>query len=153
MSDQQAIYQVWHDLGFPSRGIRCLLGLDRDSLFPQDHAHVANVRAGSLEQAFELTRDKGSMPDGAEHWQPWEENPEVEILVMPWRSTSGGDVIVDPQGNEHRVERQGFDYVEASQRGKYRLHDILRVMIKARPGDNILCSLEPPDIFVPPIER
>jgi hypothetical protein len=131
MNDKTAVYQVWHDLGFPSRGIRYVLGLDRDSLFPQDHAHVANVRAGSLEQVFELTRDKGSMLE-AEHWQPWEENPEVEILVMPSRSTSAGDVIVDPQGNEHRIETQGFDYWKACKRGKYKHHEILGVMAKAR---------------------
>ncbi len=132
MRDKPNVYQVWHDDKWPGSHIRHSLGLGPEPPFPQSYIHVANVRANSLEQVWELTKDKGSMTDWELSWQPWEENREVEVLVMPCRSTSAGDVIVDPQGNEHRVKREGFDYVEASQQGNYTLQAILDVMEKTR---------------------
>ena len=130
-SEKPEVYQVWHDNHWPGSRARHVIGCP-PSPFPQGFTHVANVRANNLEQAFGLTKDKGSMAAGAESWQPWEENPEVEVLVMPRRSTSADDVIVDPKRKEHRVVTEGFDYWEACQGGKYTLFEIIAVMAKAR---------------------
>jgi hypothetical protein len=145
-----SVYQVWHDPAFPSSCIRQAMGLEPERVFPDDFMHVANVEAESLEEVWELVSDKGNMVDGADKWECWEENAAVEVLVMPWRSTSAGDVIVTPDGEAYRVQTGGFDYEEASQ-GKYRLHDILRVMIRARKklSTALQDGLQPPDIFDP----
>ena len=89
-------YQVWHITDYA----RALLNWFRDagdSVFPEAYTRVATVEADSLDQVFALT-NHGE--------KPWQENPGV--VGTDARSTSVGDVIVDPRGRPYRVENTGF---------------------------------------------
>lgn len=102
--EKAAVFQVWHDHHWPESYLSHVLGGCPEPPFPQSYTHVANVRADSLAQAVELTTDKGHFLDP----ELWQKNPEVEVLVLAPRETTIGDVIVDPQGQAHRVVQQGF---------------------------------------------
>ncbi len=96
---EEGEYQVWHisDYG------RALLDWHRDAgdaAFPGAYTRVATVEADSLDQVFALTNH------GENSWQ---ENPGV--VGIGTRSTSVGDVIVDPLGRPYRVENTGFSEV------------------------------------------
>jgi hypothetical protein len=73
------------------------------SRFPADYKLVADVEAGTLEEAFALTQHID---------QNWAKNPGVhpghDALVGECRSTSVGDVIVDEDGRVWRCELIGW---------------------------------------------
>jgi hypothetical protein len=109
-------YQVWQDRGWPQSWIDQMFG-GPSSRFPEDYMHVANVPAASLEEAVALTTDTGHLlkPEVNPLWQPWDRNDGVQALLLPLhaRDTDAGDVIVNPQGQAYRVERQGFTEIGA----------------------------------------
>jgi hypothetical protein len=108
-SAEPGLYQVWHDAGYPESRIRQLTG-GPAPVFPDDYVHVANVQAGSLEEAQRLTTHDGGLLDGTN--KSWLKNPEAEALAFAPRSTDAGDVIVDPKGVAYRCERSGFHRIE-----------------------------------------
>jgi hypothetical protein len=108
-------YQVWHDRGWPQSRIDQMLDGWPPSAFLADYFHAADVRAGSLQEAVQLTTSKGHLLNG-DH-QPWDTNEAVRSYTpKPFvpRDTDTGDVIVDPQGLTYRVERDGFSEVKAA---------------------------------------
>ena len=111
-------YQVWQDRGWPQSRINQMLGGWPPSRFPEEYVHVANVQAEGLDQAVALTTDTGDFlaGDGQLPWQPWSSKEGVQALVKrPFaRDTDIGDVIVDPQGQAHRVEGKGFSAIGAT---------------------------------------
>ena len=108
-------YQVWHDRDWPQSRINQMLGGWPPSQFPQDYFHAADVHADSLLEAVQLTTGKGHVLEG-DH-QPWDGHQGVRSYTpKPFvpRDTSEGDVVVDPQGQAHRYDGQGFSEVEAT---------------------------------------
>lgn len=78
--------------------------------FPEDYTHIAVVEANSLGKAFELTNsDDRDWID-----KRGVKQARVEGLDTVPRSTSIGDVIVDPEGQAHRVNSGGFERIESS---------------------------------------
>jgi hypothetical protein len=77
------------------------MAFDEDDLgeFPQDFVLVAKVQTDDLDVAFEKTNTINKY---------WWENEGVEALVTKTRSTSVGDVMVDPEGKRHLVASAGF---------------------------------------------
>lgn len=90
-------YEVWHDKN-PSFGFG-----GKTCKFPKDYEHVANVEARSLDHAFELTNH---IDDG------WQKNKGVETLADQARSTSVGDIIVDPENKKWRCDMIGWTQLE-----------------------------------------
>jgi hypothetical protein len=105
-------YEVWHDIDAPHSTIAAMIDGELPR-FPEVFAHVASVHAESLQQAVELTNHKMDLNEPASKWVSWQKNPGVEALVEIPRSTMLGDVIVDPRGHAHRVERAGFKEIAA----------------------------------------
>ena len=66
--------------------------------FPEAYTRQARVEAKALEEAARLTTHID---------RPWQENPGVEGMDGA-RSTTIGDVIVDPSGQPHLLEGDGF---------------------------------------------
>jgi hypothetical protein len=91
MSDKTERYEVWQ-ADLPRRPGEPPLD------FPEAYSRVAMVETIGLDEAFLLTRHID---------RPWQENPGV-IGTDGARSTAPGDVIVDPSGQPHLVERGGF---------------------------------------------
>lgn len=67
--------------------------------WPDAYEPVAIVNCTELDVAYELTNHIDCS---------WQENEEVEALKDRARSTSVGDVILDPKGRVHRVASFGF---------------------------------------------
>lgn len=118
-------YEVWHarDL-FAAGAIGRVMGMPPQE-FPDDYEKVADVLARDLDQVFALTNHTDTS---------WQDNPGVSTNVAEARSTSDGDVIVDPEGRPHRVEPTGFEQLvprssydrmlsEAAEAGKHRTKD------------------------------
>jgi hypothetical protein len=115
--DPVAVYQVWHDAGWPERAsLNARFGVETP--FPQGFLHVADVQAASLGQAVALTTGGGDSrePGGAGSWRPWETKAGVRALapLAQTRDTERGDVIVDPQGQPYRYDGGGFTAIEAA---------------------------------------
>ena len=111
-----AEHQVWHDRGWPQSRLDQMLGGCPPSAFPADYFHAADVRAGSLREAVQLTTSEGHLLNGGH--QPWDTNKDVRSYTpKPFvpRDTDTGDVIVDPQGVAYRVEGHGFNEVKATE--------------------------------------
>ena len=100
-------YVVWHFEPSPLRGDAAQVMRFTAEAFRrywpdvegQTYRAVAEVDATSLNEVYRLT----NTIDG-----PWVENPGVRATVRPCRSTSVGDVIVDPCGVAHGVAPVGF---------------------------------------------
>lgn len=95
------LYQVFHFE--PPRGLA-----DRLRFTPRafrtrwpgpDYVPVATVEAATLEGVYRLTNNITT---------PWSENAGVLPAAPRLRSTSVGDVIVDPEGVAHGVDTGGF---------------------------------------------
>ncbi len=96
------IHQVWHANNlFAASHLGSLFGI-REPEFPTEYQLVAHVHAGDLEQVFALTNHGD---------QDWAKNDGVQSVADDARSTSVGDVIVDPEGRPHRVEPMGFEEI------------------------------------------
>ena len=97
------MYQVWHanEHAFAAMRIGESLGM-RQPEFPMDYQLVAHVRAQDLDQVFALTNHGD---------EDWTRNAGVQSVTDGARSTSVGDVIVDPEGRPHRVESMGFEEI------------------------------------------
>lgn len=88
-----SVYEVWQ-----ARSPSFSLTAVHPEFSSEKYELVARVECQHLGEAFELTNT-------IDH--PWWENEGVEVLVRS-RSTSVGDVIVDPDGQRHRCEPVGW---------------------------------------------
>jgi hypothetical protein len=79
-----ARYEVFHAI-MPN------YGLGPHPRWPDAYQLVVSVEARNLEEVFELTN-------------LWPETPRIRYLVRDPRSTSVGDVVVDPHGRAYRCE-------------------------------------------------
>jgi hypothetical protein len=92
--DHNANFQIWqaHDPSAAAAGW---------SAFPADYRRAIDVTSESLAGAYEATNEGG--------W--WEAN-EVEVIADEVRSTTVGDVIVDPGSKAHRITSEGYKLVD-----------------------------------------
>jgi hypothetical protein len=113
--DRDGQYQVWHDRAWPQSRIDQILGGEPPLRFPEDYFHAADVKAGSLQEAVELTTSKGHVLKG-DH-QPWDGYRDVRSYTpKPFvpRDTDAGDVIVDPEGTAYRYDGRGFGKLDVA---------------------------------------
>jgi len=91
-------YEIYHA---DARVFRNTLLGEYDDIDPQkDYSCVARITAQNVDDAYRLS-------NSIDHY--WGDNPEVLITFRSaLRSTSVGDIIVDPEGVKHRVARMGF---------------------------------------------
>jgi hypothetical protein len=128
MSNKREVYQVWHENDWPIRRALYQMGKGPKPQFPQDHTHVANVTADSLDEVWEIIRDKGDR----DNWQCWERHPSVHVLAPIKRSTSRADIVFEPDGEPHYAEDNGFDYSYGSDGSDFHMMSVLCQMSMAR---------------------
>jgi hypothetical protein len=129
MSEALKVYGVFHQNNWPmSQLLHDVSGIK--SILSRDYTHVANVTARSLDQVWEIIKDKGDVGEGADNWQCWEKHPAVDVLATINRSTCKADVVIEPNGEPHYAGKNGFDYFG----GGYDAYifDVLCVMSMAR---------------------
>jgi hypothetical protein len=100
-SDRAGRYSVWHD-------DRPRFTTSRAALrrFPLGFTRVATVEAKALDDVWELTNHVD---------RDWTTNAAVTLVAPgPHRSTSVGDVVVDPDGTAWMVAGVGFTRMWAS---------------------------------------
>jgi hypothetical protein len=108
------------------------MGRAAEPIFPHDYTPVANVIAKSLDQVWEIIKDKGDVGGGADNWQCWEKHPAVDVLATITRSTSPADVVIEPDGKPHYAGANGFDYGSGGNGNDFHMLDALCVMSMAR---------------------
>ena len=90
-------------------------GMGEPREFPKEYRHIATVNCKDLDDVFRVTNHVD---------RPWQNNPQIKIHynITP-RSTSVGDVVVDQDGKQWRVESVGWKHINPI-KGKNLLHDI-----------------------------
>lgn len=78
-------------------------GMGKPKEFPKEYRHIATVRCKNLDDVFRVTNHVD---------RPWHENPDIKMVwkEVP-RSTSVGDIVVDQDGNQWRVESVGWKHL------------------------------------------